>query len=783
MAMRFTNRLLDHLAHDGYRPTTIRNIVKDLRISHDDRAAFDETISSAEENGLIELGRDDCVRLPALPEEIVGSYRSNKRGFGFVKPNQRFREGDVYIGSGAEGDAVSGDTVRVVISQSGRWSGKGAAGKIVEVLERGRGEYVGTLFKRGNTWLAQPDGRELHDPIIIRDITAKDAKDGDKIVFEMLHYPAKDYYGEGVISRVLGDAGKPDVETQAVMLAYGLFEEFNEDSKDEARNAATHFEETGDVDREDLTSQFIFTIDPPDARDFDDAINITYDQDKKEWELGVHIADVASFVSVGSALDKGAIERGNSVYLPRKVIPMLPEVLSNGVCSLQEGVRRWAKSVFIRFDDKGRVLGHRLQNTVICSAKRLTYLEAQALIDGNEKEARKNTVAGGTYSEELIATLKRADSLAKKLLSRRRRDGMIELQLPEVVLEFDEDGHVIDAHPEDDAFTHRIIEMFMVEANEAVARTFAGMDIPILRRVHPEPKFGDMIELRLFARSVGVGISDEPTRHDLQRLLQATKDSDSSRAVHFAVLRTLSQAIYSPTEVGHFALASHHYAHFTSPIRRYPDLTLHRAIAAYLDHTDNGTIAKGGKSKRSIIGNIRDDERVLDEGVLLDVGANCSSTERNAEQAERSLRTFLVMQFLNDKHLGDEFSGIITGFSSTGLFISLERFLIEGLCRFDSLKQSSKSSGRWEKLEGTGQIVAVRSGAVLSIGDKVTVQISAIDLPTRQMELHVIKMPKKHIDDIADIAQPARNSKRGGRNKSTSKNNKSKRRGKGRKCK
>ena len=154
MAMRFTNRLLDHLTHDGYRPTTIRNIVKDLRISHDDRAAFDETISTAEENGLIELGRDDCVRLPALPEEIVGSYRSNKRGFGFVKPNQRFREGDVYIGSGAEGDAVSGDTVRVVISQSGRWSGKGAAGKIVEVLERGRGEYVGTLFKRGNTWLA-----------------------------------------------------------------------------------------------------------------------------------------------------------------------------------------------------------------------------------------------------------------------------------------------------------------------------------------------------------------------------------------------------------------------------------------------------------------------------------------------------------------------------------------------------------------------------------------------------------------------------------------------------
>jgi len=778
MPIRFTSRLLDHLRHDGYRPSTIRVIVKDLRIADEDRDAFNQAIQKAQSDGNIEIGNDQYVRLPSLPDEITGKYRSNKRGFGFVSPTKRYREGDVYIASGAQGDAVSGDTVRVAVSESSRYTGRGSAGRIVEVITRGRSEYVGSLFKKGKTWLVKPDGKELHDPIIVRDVSAKNAKGGDKVVFEILHYPERDYYGEGVITRVLGPAGEPDVETQAVMLAHGLHMEFNEESKKEAQKAAAYFEETGDLDREDHTDTFIFTIDPPDAKDFDDAINISFDSKTKEWELGVHIADVACFVQTGSALDLGAIERGNSVYLPRHVIPMLPEVLSNGVCSLQEGVRRWAKSVFIRFDNKGRVLEHRLRNTVICSAKRLTYLEAQALIDGNEKEARKNSVTGGEYSTQLIESLKLADQLAKKLLSRRRNDGMIELQLPEVVLEFDDDGHVSDAHPEDDAFTHRIIEMFMVKANEAVAITFAGLDTPIMRRIHPEPNYGDMEELRLFARSVGVSISEEPSREDLQRLLQATRESDVSRAVHFAVLRTLSQAKYSPAEIGHFALASDHYAHFTSPIRRYPDLTLHRVIAAYLHHTDNGTSVSGGKNRRKLIESIRDDTRSIDEGQLIELCEHCSSTERNAERAERSLRTFLVMQFLHENHLGDEFTGIITGFTSRGIFVSLERFLVEGLAQFELMNDKSNKSNRWDEIPGTGRIVAQRSGAVLSVGDRVKVQISAIDLAAREMELRVTKTPERHIDDLGFEKTQSKRSKRGGRKKPSSK-----RKGRGRKRK
>jgi ribonuclease R len=607
---------------------------------------------------------------------------------------------------------------------------------------------VGSLFKRGNTWFAQPDGRELHDPIIIRDPTAKNAKDGDKIVFEMLHFPEKEYFGEGVITKVLGESGRPDVETQAVMLAYGLAEDFNEATKEEARKAASVFEEGSDAEREDLTDTFIFTIDPPDAKDFDDAINISVNPDTGEWELGVHIADVASFVTQGSALDDTAKSRGNSVYLPRHVVPMLPEVLSNGVCSLQEGVRRWAKSVFIRFDNKGKPVSHRLSNSVICSSKRLTYIEAQSLIDGNEKEARKHSVTGGAYTQELVDALKLANTLAKKLLARRRRDGMIELQLPEVELEFDKEGHVVDAHPEDGAFTHRIIEMFMVEANEAVARSFHGLDLPALRRIHPEPKFGDIEELRLFARSVGVGLSEEPTRKDLQKLLNVTSGGSASRAVHFAVLRTLTQATYSPAEVGHFALASEHYLHFTSPIRRYPDLLVHRVLAAYLHQSENGKKVGGGKARKALLGRLRDDARVLDEGALVEMGSHCSSTERNAEQAERSLRTFLVMQFLYEHHLGSEFDAIVTGFSSMGMFVSLERFLVEGMAKFDMIKRSTKRNDKWIKMEGSGRIVAQRSGEVLSIGDRVVVQISAIDLPTRQMELRVTEMPHQTLEDV-----------------------------------
>jgi ribonuclease R len=372
-----------------------------------------------------------------------------------------------------------------------------------------------------------------------------------------------------------------------------------------------------------------------------------------EWELGVHIADVAHFAPAASPLDLEAQARGTSVYLPRRVIPMLPEQLSNGVCSLQEGVARFTKSVFIRFDEKGRVVGQRVAATVIRSAKRLTYIEAQALIDGDLGKARDHAKTEPEYASELLDALRLSNRLAHTLRERRRRDGMIALHLPQSELVFDAEGHVIDAVPEDASFTHTLIEMFMVEANEAVARLFADLELPLLRRIHPEPSYGNIEELRVYARLAKVDLPDAPTRKDIQYLLERTLDSNSTRAIHFAVLRSLAKASYSPLLEGHFALASEHYAHFTSPIRRYPDLLVHRALQAYLDATDNGRDVPTGKNRRKLARDLASDPRVIDEGILIELGNQCTEREIAAEEAERDLRTFLILQMLEEKHIGD----------------------------------------------------------------------------------------------------------------------------------
>jgi ribonuclease R len=775
VSLRFKSRILDHLAHRNYLPIYINEVARQLRVADEDEAEFLDTVRELGEAGLLEIGKDEKLRLPRLPEEIEGVIKLTPRGIGFIRTDIDYREGDLFVPQGETKDAVSGDRVRVkVVRRGDRWNrGFGATpggarddifGRVVEVLSRGQSRFAGVLVKRGREWLVEPDGRAIRDPIVVRDPGAKNAKEGDKVVVDILLWPDEGALAEGVILEVLGEAGRPDVETQAVIATYAIHEVFPDEAIAQAREAALSFDratkaaaaataEGGEAgarawaDREDLTHRFIFTIDPPDAKDFDDAISIARDAVTGNYELGVHIADVAHFVTKDSALDEEAKARATSVYLPRHTVPMLPEILSNGVCSLQEGVARFTLSAFIMLDSDGKVVGQRLARTVIKSAKRLTYIEAQLLIEGKVDEARKHSKTEPVYTEELLETLRVADALAKTIQRRRHKEGMIHLDLPVVELVFDKDGHVVDAVPEDDSFTHTLIEMFMVEANEAVARTFAGLDTPLLRRIHPDPTFGDIEEVRQFARLAKWRLPEEPTRKDLQALLDATRGSPAARAIHFSVLRCMAKAVYSPALIGHYALASEHYAHFTSPIRRYPDLLVHRVVHSFLDITDNGRDAGGGKKRRALARSLSEDPRVLDEAELIDLGHHTSDREVAADAAEKDLRTFLVLQLLHEKHLGDELDGTVTGVMPNGtIFVSIDRYLVDGAVKSRDMKGGDGRIDRWTSDPRSGRLIASRSGASIGIGDRIRVRIAVIDLRGRQLDLEIVKFGRAAIE-------------------------------------
>jgi len=773
VSLRFKSRILDHLAHRNYLPIYINEVARQLRVADEDEAEFLDTVRELGEAGLLEIGKDEKLRLPRLPEEIEGVIKLTPRGIGFIRTDIDYREGDLFVPQGETKDAVSGDRVRVkVVRRGDRWNrGFGATpggarddifGRVLEVLARGQSRFAGVLAKRGREWIVEPDGRAIRDPIVVRDPGAKNAKEGDKVVVDILLWPEEGALAEGVIVEVLGEAGRPDVETQAVIATYAIREVFPDECVAQAREAAVSFElatkhaaaavaageQTGAwQDREDLTGRFIFTIDPPDAKDFDDAISIARDAITGNYELGVHIADVAHFVTKDSALDEEARARATSVYLPRHTVPMLPEILSNGVCSLQEGVARFTLSAFIMLDSDGKVVGQRLARTVIKSAKRLTYIEAQQLIEGKVDEARKHSKTEPVYTEELLETLRIADGLAKTIQRRRHKEGMIHLDLPVVELVFDKDGHVIDAVPEDNSFTHTLIEMFMVEANEAVARTFAGLDTPLLRRIHPDPTFGDIEEVRQFARLAKWRLPEEPTRKDLQALLDATRGSPAARAIHFSVLRCMAKAVYSPALIGHYALASEHYAHFTSPIRRYPDLLVHRVVHSFLDITENGRDAGGGKKRRALARSLSEDPRVLDEAELIDLGHHTSDREVAADAAEKDLRTFLVLQLLHEKHLGDELDGTVTGVMPNGtIFVSIDRYLVDGAVKSRDMKGGDGRIDRWTSDPRSGRLIASRSGASIGIGDRIRVRIAVIDLRGRQLDLEIVKFGRAAIE-------------------------------------
>jgi len=679
------------------------------------------------------IGAGNLVSLPALSGRIVGTFRANPKGFGFVTPLEPHAHGDLFIPPNVTAGAMTGDIVAATVTKKGKRAGQMRySGEIIEVLERAQNRFIGTLLKEPQGWLVQPDGSSFFEMICVDDVTAKNAKHKDKVVVEMLSYPTEKYLARGVIIEVLGKSGRYDTEIKSIIRQFHLPTEFDAAHLEQARAAAADFNPQHTDTREDITDKAIITIDPPDAKDFDDAISLEKDS-RGNWVLGVHIADVSFFVPQGSPLDLEAKNRGNSAYLPGYTIPMLPETLSNGICSLQPQQRRFTKTVFITYDRQGNILSRRFANTIICSTQRLTYQQADRILKGHTKNTKP----------EVIELLKNMETLSRAIENRRYKNGMIHLDILETELVMDKSGRVVDAHPADNSYPHTIIEMFMVEANEAVASLLDKLNIPFIRRIHPEPDVSSMKNLAELVRGFGYKLPRNPDRTAIQDLLAAVKGTDCSLAINLAVLRSFEKARYAPLHIGHFALASTHYCHFTSPIRRYADLLVHRNLECYLQQ--HLSFPRKRESTELSSWTPAFTGVTLPEQDLAEIGKHITFTEERADDAEDELTTVLILQMLSDK-IGEELDCVVTGLTNFGVFAQSRKLGIEGLIRLVDL-----GPDEWKFNAVAHCIIGQRSGCTIRLGQPIETIIVSVNVPARQLNLAPVK----------PLVKPAAEKKRG----------------------
>jgi ribonuclease R len=694
----FKRRIIKLLKHADYTPLKLAQLAKALGVSCEDYPQFKLAFEELRQAGHVVIGERSLVSLPSLSGRFIGTFRANPRGFGFVTPLEPSSHGDLFIPPNATAEAMTGDIVTAKVVKKGKRAGQMRySGKVIEILQRAQNRFVGTLLKQQVGWIVQPDGTGFVAPISVDDVTAKGAVQKDKVVVEILCWPTERYLARGVITEVLGRAGQYESEIKSLICQYHLPSEFRDDCIEQSREAAGEFNPEHIGTREDVTEKVIVTIDPPDAKDFDDAISLEKDTEGN-WVLGVHIADVSNFVPHDSPLEAEARNRGNSVYLPGKTIPMLPEILSNGICSLQPGQKRFVKSVYLTYDDDGDVVSRSFANSVMQSTQRLTYHQADGILKGHTKGA----------TPAVIELLRNMETLSRAIERRRTNNGMMHLDLPETALVMDKSGRVVDAHPADDSYPHTIIEMFMVEANEAVASLLDRLNVAFMRRIHPEPDVLSMKNLSKLVRVFGYGLPRTPGRKDIQDLLAAVKDRDSSFAVNIAVLRSFEKAQYAPSHIGHYALASTHYCHFTSPIRRYADLLVHRILEYYL---------------RKRLDSV---EQELD---LTEIGKHITFTEQRAEDAEKELRAVLILQMLSKK-IGEKLDCVVTGLTNFGVFVQSRKFGIEGLIQMADLGPE-----RWRFDSKTQSIVGQGSGQSIHLGQAIKVRIVSVNVPARQLNV------------------------------------------------
>ena len=623
---------------------------------------------------------------------IKGIFRGNEKGFGFVKIDGQDEE--IYISRGNTKDAVNGDEVLIKIIDD-TVEGNRKEGKIVKTINHKRNEIVGTFTKRKNFGFVVPDDREFNTDIFISKKSFNKAKNNQKVVVKITKFPQGNKSAEGEITEIIGGINEAGVDMLSLIKEYNLPYEFPDDVILEAKKVENKITKKDLQNRLDLRSKNIFTIDGEDAKDLDDAIYVTK-LENENYELGVSIADVSHYVAENSKLDQEAIIRGTSIYMLDRVIPMLPKELSNGICSLNVNEDRLCLSVISEITPDGEIVSSDIRKAVINVKERMSYADVQKILDGKNKKVLKRY-------EKYIEDFKLMEELAKILKQKREGAGSLDLDIPESKVILDKNGFAIDIEKYKIYFANEIIEQFMLTANEIVAEKFYWLEAPFIYRVHEEPDTEKVNALNKFLFNFGYKIKSNKEKvypKAFAEVLEKVKGREEEMVVSNLILRTLKVARYESENKGHFGIASKYYCHFTSPIRRYPDLFIHRIISKYL--RNNYTLSE---KKVELYSKIAEDD-----------AKKSSEREKIATQVERDSIDIKKAEYMSNK-IGEEYEGIISGVTQFGVFVELEN-TVEGLIRFENLGDEYYEYDPDHKI-----LIGERSKETFKIGDKINIEV------------------------------------------------------------
>lgn len=692
--------IYEFMCSDLYVPMKIKELAVLLDVPREERPDLEQVLAELLAEGKIELSKRGKY-FKSEEKVLSGTFIGNVRGFGFVTIEEETE--DIFIPESGINGAMHGDVVQIALTPGKAEKGKRKEGTVVKILERGTTHVVGTFQKSKNFGFVVPDNMKLGQDIFIPAEHSMGAVDGHKVVVELTDYGNEKKKPEGKVVEIIGHINDPGTDIMSIVKGYDLPVEFPEKVLKQAQNVGKPVSVADMAGRMDVRDWQMVTIDGEDAKDLDDAITLT--MEGEHYRLGVHIADVTNYVQEHSALDVEALKRGTSVYLVDRVIPMLPHVLSNGICSLNEGEDRLALSCIMLIDKKGNVIDHKIAETVVCVDRRMSYTSVRKILkDKDESEIEKY--------RELVPMFKLMEELASILRNKRRKRGSIDFDFPETKIILDSQGKPLEIKPYERNVATKIIEDFMLIANETVAEDFFWQEIPFVYRTHGTPDTEKIKKLSLFINNFGYSMrigQDEIHPKELQKLLEKIEDTPEEALISRLTLRSMKQAKYTAECTGHFGLAAQYYCHFTSPIRRYPDLQIHRII------------------KETLRGKMTEKRIAHYEKILPEVAFQSSERERRAEEAERETDKLKKVEYMSER-IGETFGGIISSITSWGMYVELPN-TIEGLIHVTSLRDDY-----YNYVESTYEMVGEVTGKRFKLGQTIQVRVAGVDKLLRTID-------------------------------------------------